>query len=201
MMNSERFAVDEEYRNEQFQTNEMDRPLVAHFSANNPATLLAAAKHVENRCDAIDVNLGCPQRVAFVSHFGSFLLDDEDRDLVINIVKTVSSNISIPVFCKIRLLDTIEKTIVLCQQIIDAGASLIAIHARHRVNLVNRTGPTARDGPALLDQVQAIKKALAHTGIPIISNGNVITWDDVVHNKDLTGADGIMSAEVCKVPF
>lgn len=30
---------------------------------------------------------------------------------------------------------------------------------------------------------------------PIISNGNVITYDDVVSNKTLTGADGIMSAE------
>ena len=30
---------------------------------------------------------------------------------------------------------------------------------------------------------------------PIISNGNVITYDDVVSNKMVTGADGIMSAE------
>ena len=30
---------------------------------------------------------------------------------------------------------------------------------------------------------------------PIISNGNVITYDDVVSNQQFTGADGIMSAE------
>jgi hypothetical protein len=32
MMNSDRFAVDEEYRKEEFQTGPEDRPLVAHFS-------------------------------------------------------------------------------------------------------------------------------------------------------------------------
>lgn len=31
--------------------------------------------------------------------------------------------------------------------------------------------------------------------MPIIANGNVITWDDVVENQKLTGADGVMSAE------
>ncbi len=53
MINSEKFAIDETYRSEEFQTVPADRPLVAHFSANNPQTLLAAAKHVEHRCDAI----------------------------------------------------------------------------------------------------------------------------------------------------
>jgi hypothetical protein len=53
MMSSERFAVDAEYRKTEFQTCAADRPLVAHFSANNPQVFLAAAKHVENECDAI----------------------------------------------------------------------------------------------------------------------------------------------------
>lgn len=53
MMNSERFVADEAYRKEQFQTISEDRPLVAHFSANNPDILLAAAKLVETSCDAI----------------------------------------------------------------------------------------------------------------------------------------------------
>ena len=56
-----------------------------------------------------------------------------------------------------------------------------------------RTGPGARDGPALLDQVAEVKKSMPQ--FPIISNGNVITYEDVVTNRTLTGADGIMSAE------
>jgi tRNA-dihydrouridine synthase 1 len=53
MMNSERFAVDEEYRAEQFQSAPEDRPLVAHFSGNNPNVMLKAARLIENQCDAI----------------------------------------------------------------------------------------------------------------------------------------------------
>lgn len=198
MISSERFAVDEEYRKIEFQTTPEDRPLVAHFSANNPRTFLAAAKLVESQCDAIDLNLGCPQRVAFTGHFGSYLLDDSDRALVIDMVKTVSRGIQIPLFVKIRLLDKIQDSERLCFQLAEAGTALIAIHARYRVNLVGRSGPGARDGPAHLDQVRAIKEAFLRSKfahIPIISNGNVITYSDVKDNLKTTAADGIMSAE------
>ena len=87
MMHSDRFVADAAYRNEIFQTNETDRPLVAHFAANDAQTLLAAARLVEASCDAIDLNLGCPQRIAHSGHFGSFLLDDTDRPLVLDMVR------------------------------------------------------------------------------------------------------------------
>ena len=144
MMNSELFAVDPAYRQQEFQCTTEDRPLVAHFSGNNPQTLLAAARHIEEHCDAIDLNLGCPQRVAYAGHFGSYLLGEEDRGTVLSIVRALSANLSIPVFVKIRLLDSVPDTIELCTQLRDAGASLIAVHARYRVNLVERSGPGAR---------------------------------------------------------
>jgi tRNA-dihydrouridine synthase 1 len=59
-------------------------------TANNPGMLLASAKLVEGECDAIDLNLGCPQRIAHAGHFGSYLLDPVDRPLILDIVKTVS---------------------------------------------------------------------------------------------------------------
>lgn len=114
----------------EFQTIPEDRPLVCHFSANKPEHFAQAAKLVEKYCDAIDLNLGCPQRTAFVGHFGSYLLGDEDRKLVLDIIRAGAKAVAIPIFVKIRLLDTIEETIKLCHQLRDAGASLIAIHAR-----------------------------------------------------------------------
>jgi hypothetical protein len=45
--------------------------------------LLAAAKHVEHSCDAVDINLGCPQHVAQRGHYGAFLTStDEDWEIV-----------------------------------------------------------------------------------------------------------------------
>lgn len=193
MMNADRFATEPAYRTEIFSTVPEDRPLVAHFAANDPQQFLAAAKIVEPIVDAIDLNLGCPQRIAHSGHYGSFLLDDVDRPLVLDMIRTLAQTLTIPVFAKIRLLSTTEKTIELVTQLRDAGASLVAIHARHRVNLVGRTGQGARDGPALLDEVAKVRAAVP--GVRLISNGNVRTWEDVVANMELTGADGIMSAE------
>ena len=196
MISSAKFPHDEQYRKDEFQTTPEDRPLVAHFSANDPTQLLQSALLVKDQCDAIDLNLGCPQRIAHAGHFGSYLLDPVDRPLVLSIVKTLSDSIDIPVFVKIRLLDSVPDTIELVRQLREAGASLVCIHARYRVNLVGRTGAGARDGPAMLDQVAEVRR-IVPSDLALISNGNVREYSDLAQNQALTGTQGIMSAEGC----
>jgi len=198
MMLASEFAKSQEYRDKEFQTTPFDRPLVCHFAANTPEDFANAAKVAEPYCDAIDLNLGCPQRTAYVGHFGSYLLDAKDRPLVLSMVSAAASAVKIPIFVKIRLLDTYEQTLELCQQLYDAGASLVAVHARFRASF-HRKGPGARDGPALLDQVQKLRQELSsdskYQNKLLITNGNTITYEDVTKNLELTKADGIMSAE------
>lgn len=192
MMIASQFAESKEYREKEFQTCSFDRPLVCHFAANDPKSFAKAARKAQPFCDAIDLNLGCPQRTAYVGHFGSYLLDQKDRELIISIVKAGVEAVDIPIFVKIRLLDNYEDTLELCQQLYNAGASLIAVHARYRATF-HRKGPGARDGPALLDQVQQLKAAFPDK--ILISNGNTTTYNDVVTNLESTQACGIMSAE------
>jgi tRNA-dihydrouridine synthase 1 len=205
MIEANRFVKDQEYRNSWFlQTTNIhnaslksnlkaDRPLVAHFAANTPEDFAAAASLAAPYCDAVDLNLGCPQRTAYLGHFGSYLLGSNDRSLVCTMVsKAVESSPNLYICVKIRLLDSTEETIELIQQLRDAGASWVAVHARHRATW-DRKGPGARDGPALLDQILLLRQRLPD--VTIISNGNVINFSDCINNLGVTKANGIMSAE------
>lgn len=80
------FAADNRkaYREQQFNTEfgeeggPEDRPLFVQFCANNADQLLASAKVVEAHCDAVDINLGCPQDIAKKGYYGAFIQDDWD---------------------------------------------------------------------------------------------------------------------------
>lgn len=48
------------------------------FCGNEPSVLLEAALLAEPHCDAVDVNIGCPQAIAKRGRYGAFLQDDWD---------------------------------------------------------------------------------------------------------------------------
>ncbi len=139
MLHSRIFAETPRYRQEHFQTNAQDRPLAVQFCANNPQTLLKAALMVQDACDAVDLNLGCPQDIARRGKYGSFLMEDWHR--VHDLVLTLKQNLKIPVWAKIRVYNDVEKTIAYAKLIEAAGASVICIHGRTRDQKGNHPGP------------------------------------------------------------
>lgn len=145
MFHSRLFVEDAKYRQKIFRTCEADRPLFVQFCGNDPEIMLEAAKHVEHLCDAVDINLGCPQGIARKGHYGAFLL--EEFDLLERIVSTLHRGLSIPVTCKIRLLPNadktgtdMEKTLKLCRMLEAAGCQALTVHGRRKEQKKTLTG-------------------------------------------------------------
>lgn len=88
MFNAKLFATNPTYRSNNFTTGQNDSPLIVQFCANDPEYLLAAAKLVQDKCVAVDLNLGCPQHIAKRGKYGAFLMQDWDlisRYLTLNL--------------------------------------------------------------------------------------------------------------------
>lgn len=76
-------------RKEKFSTCPEDRPVLAQFCSNDPQHLLAAAQIIaQEGVDGVDINLGCPQRIAKRGRYGAFLMDD--LPLVERLVSTLA---------------------------------------------------------------------------------------------------------------
>lgn len=112
------------YRNEMWQVGESDdRPLFVQFCANDTEDLLAAARIVEPFCDAVDLNLGCPQGIAKKGHYGAFLM--EDWKLIESLIRKLDQGLErVPVTAKIRVFETVEKTVAYAKMVEAAGASV-----------------------------------------------------------------------------
>lgn len=85
---------------------------------------------LQEHADYIDLNLGCPQRIAKRGFYGAFLMDD--LQLIEQLVTAAASRLAKPVSCKIRLFPDISKTIEYARMLQAAGCSLLAVHGRLR---------------------------------------------------------------------
>jgi len=184
MLHSRLTVEDKTYLDKQFTTCPEDRPLTVQFCANDPDVLLKAAKMVEDRCDAVDINLGCPQGIAKKGHYGSFLLGEPE--LIGRMVKNLSQNLKVPVTCKIRILPKEEDTMHLVRTIVENGCSLLTVHGRLKEQNKQKVGKC---------DWEIIKKIKQSVNIPVFANGGIYDYQDVVNCMAYTGVDGVMSSE------
>ncbi|KAL9040965.1 MAG: hypothetical protein Q9214_004282, partial [Letrouitia sp. 1 TL-2023] len=164
----------------------IDRPLFVQFCANSPDDLWEAAKYVAPFCDAIDLNLGCPQGIARKGFYGAFL--QEHWDLVYKLVNILHKNLDIPVTAKMRILETKEKTLEYAKVILSAGASIITVHGRQRDQKGHKTGL------ADWSVIRYLRENLPQDTV-IFANGNILRHTDIDKCLEETGADAVMSAE------
>ncbi|KAF7506897.1 hypothetical protein GJ744_011138 [Endocarpon pusillum] len=165
---------------------EIDRPLFVQFCANNPEDLIDAARYVVPYCDAVDLNLGCPQGIARSGHYGAFL--QEDWSLIYKLINKLHEELSIPVTAKFRILESKERTLEYAKMILSAGASIITVHGRRREQKGHNMGL------ADWSYIRYLRDHLPPETV-IFANGNILNRGDLQPCLDATGADGVMSAE------
>lgn len=190
MFHARMFGENKHYREDQFGIMDgddmIDRPLIVQFCANDPEELLRAAKHVVGRCDAVDLNLGCPQGIARRGKYGAFLM--EDWDLIYKLINTLHTKLEIPVTAKIRIYESREKTLEYAKMVLNAGAQFLTVHGRTREMKGQKTGL------ADWSMIRYLRDNLPPDTV-MFSNGNILYQEDIPRCLKETNTDAVMSAE------
>ncbi|KPV76151.1 uncharacterized protein RHOBADRAFT_25176, partial [Rhodotorula graminis WP1] len=194
MFHAALFATQPKYQPEMFDLSPdslegvapYDRPLVVQFCANDKDQWLAAAKKVEGRCDAVDLNLGCPQGIAKRGRYGAFLM--EEWDLIRSMISHLHQHLATPVIAKLRVFPSLDKTLQYASHIYSSGAQLLCVHGRTR----EAKGQLA--GFASWPKIKAVVDLISPK-VPVLANGGCPGSEEIQPCLDETGAYGVMSAE------
>ena len=162
--------------------------LIYQMGTGESNLALPAALMVQNDVDGIDINMGCPKKFSVSGGMGSALLQDLPR--ACDIISTLKRNISIPLSCKIRLLNNTKATVDFVTSLVHAGANAITIHAREVGDEAIHPAKSDR----LIDVVKILKSTASLNGVPIILNGDLYTRNDMINMKRRCNADGVMLA-------
>ena len=162
--------------------DQAEHPVSMQLFGSDPALMAEVAKSIEERpFDILDINMGCPVPKVVNNGEGSALL--KDPELLVRIVKSVSSAISKPLTVKVRIgfekfpVDIVE----IAKRVEDAGAAAIAVHGRTREQYYS--------GTADWDAIRRVKDAVS---ITVIGNGDVDSPKKAEALIRETGCDAVM---------
>ena len=159
-----------------------EKPVAFQLFGNDPEIMGKAAAILSTYpFDIIDINMGCPVRKVIKKGSGAALMKDPSRAEAI--IKAVVNNTHLPVTVKFRsgwnsdsiIADTFAK---MAQ---DAGAAAVTVHGR--------TWSQAFGGQADWSVIAKVKQSVT---IPVIGNGDILSYQDGLRMMQETGCDGVM---------
>jgi tRNA-dihydrouridine synthase B len=162
--------------------DEKERPFGYQILDDDPKRILKAAHFLEQKKpDFLNLNFGCPSKSVIHRGAGSALLKDPPK--IIEILKTLKSEIHLPITAKIRIgWDHTSKNCIEISRILEEnGIDAIFLHARTRKQ--------GYSGQADWDAIAEVKQVVH---IPLIGNGDIQMVDDIQNMIDHTQCDAVM---------
>lgn len=171
-----------------------ETPRSMQLYTTDPEYTYKAAKMIvdEDLADHIDMNFGCP--VPKVTRRGGGSALPYKRRLFGNIVSAAvkaTEGTKIPVTVKFRVgIDDEHHTHLDAGRIaVEEGAAAVALHAR--------TAAQRYSGEADWGEIARLKEHLAHTGIPVLGNGDIFKATDASAMMEQTNCDGVVIGRGC----
>ncbi len=158
-----------------------EKNLVAQFFGNDPKIIAKCAKAVEDKVQAIDLNLGCPHPDIIKRKCGSYLMNHPKK--VALIARELVKSVDIPITVKIRAGYGKNNAVRIARICEKEGVSAVAVHGR--LKTVKYELPV---------DYKAIKEVKENVNIPVIGNGDIFCGKDAKKMLDETGCDSVMVA-------
>lgn len=159
-----------------------ERPVSFQLFGADPGVMADAAEIMTAFSpDMIDINMGCPVKKVTKRGAGAALMSTPE--LAKEIIEKVISRTSIPVTVKIRSGPNSDQinAASFARMAEQAGVAAVTIHGRTRAQ--------AFSGLADRNIIARVKQAVS---IPVIGNGDILSYSEGLCMMNQTGCDGVM---------